>query len=108
MSAPQELPCQRKSLIQMARQRGCRICCHLSPETVWYGLQVLLTEDTQKERAARLAALEEGEMLMESPAPSSSTPACPHSSLPQLQSRAPWPQKSPALSSGTYCLVLKR
>ncbi|CAL5227863.1 g10898 [Coccomyxa viridis] len=62
--------------------------------------QVLLTEDTQKERAARLAALEEGEMLLESPAPSSSTPACPHSSLPQLQSRAPWPQKSPALSSG--------
>ncbi len=80
----------------------------LPPETVWCGLQVLLTEDTQKERAARLAALEEGEMLLESPAPSSSTPACPHSSLPQLQSRAPWPQKSPALSSGNYSLVPKR
>ncbi len=68
---------------------------------------MLLTEDTEKERAARLAALEEGEVLMESPMPSSSTPACPHSSLPQLQSRAAWPQKSPALSSGASCVALE-
>ena len=62
------------------------------------GMQVLLTEDTQKERAAKLAALEEGEMLMETPLPSSSTPP---TSLHQQQSRPAWPQKSPAMSTGT-------
>ena len=69
---------------------------------------MLLTEDTEKERAARLAALEEGEMLLESPSPSSSVPACPLSALPQLQSRGAWPQKSPALSSGIACAPLQR
>ena len=61
------------------------------------GMQVLLTEDTQKERAAKLAALEEGEMLMESSLPSSSIPL---TSLHQQQSRPAWPQKSPAMSTG--------
>lgn len=61
---------------------------------------MLLTEDTEKERLAKLAALEEGEMLLDSPMPGSSTPACPHSSLPHQQGRPAWPQKSPALSSG--------
>ena len=60
-------------------------------------MQVLLTEDTQKERAAKLAALEEGEMLMESSLPSSSIPL---TSLHQQQSRPAWPQKSPAMSTG--------
>ncbi len=64
------------------------------------GMQVLLTEDTQKERAAKLAALEEGEMLMETPLPSSSTPLA---SLHQQQSRPAWPQRSPAMSTGA-CL----
>ena len=64
------------------------------------GMQVLLTEDTQRERAAKLAALEEGEMLMETPLPASSTPLA---SLHQQQSRPAWPQKSPAMSTGA-CL----
>ena len=64
----------------------------LPPEIVWCGLQVLLTEDTQKERAARLAALEEGEMLLESPAPSSSTPACPTAPCPSCRAGHPGPR----------------
>ena len=70
-----------------------------------YTSQVLLTEETEKERAARVAALEDGEMLMESPLPSSSTPAHPHSMQPGQQGRASWPLASPALSPGasTMC-----
>ena len=63
-------------------------------------MQVLLTEDTQKARAAKLAALEEGEMLMETPLPSSSDPL---TTLQQQQSRPAWPQKSPAMSTGACC-----
>lgn len=67
-----------------------------------YLSQVLLTEETEKERAARVAALEDGEMLMESPLPGSSTPAYTHSMQPGQQGRPSWPLASPALSPGAY------
>ena len=52
-----------------------------------------------------MAALEDGEMLMESPLPASSTPAYPHSMQPGQQGRASRPLASPALSPGasTMC-----